>query len=540
MKNVFKKAISILVCAALLSSFGVLFASSATSSVTVYVHGSQDYYKTDENGNRTQIFDDADYLTDMLPDLVKPALKGLTTGDWTEYADTVMDAISPAFEGFAPNPDGTLPEESDIGWSWSYDTLKPERSYLSGQPTYVFHPDVRLSPLTVADQLNEFITAVKQKTGVSKVHLWGRCAGTGIVSAYLMKYEQPRNYEGVASVVLLDGAMNGIGYMDALFSGNVVLPTDASDRFIRTYKPEEISLGEEGSDMAELVGFLMDLAQLLHETGSFRLATIPVQKLYDQLKDILIAKLAKQWWAICLGHVAAVNEHFEDYITYIFAEEGDTEKYANIISQAREYHETVQLHLNELLLEANAAGVPVNIIGEYGFQQYPLYEDAELIGEHQTGLREQSFGATVSTVEGTLSEKYVNRRAAEGKGKYISPDRQIDASTCLFPDNTWFVKNADHTYPDAINRLMATLNLHPDATVDTLEGYGQFMNWRKEGDKLEPAQEVNDNDMVWETREPGSGREGVTARIGAFLVKIITYVRGIIEGIVAHAKGTAA
>ena len=537
----FKKWISVFLAALLAFSCAGLFALAAEGTVVnVYMIGSQEIYKFNEDGTKTEIFDDGDYLTDLLPKVVSPALKGLVTGDWTEYAETFLEGITPAFEGYTPNPDGTMPENTGIAWSWTYDSIAPELVFSrNGNHTfaYYFQPDVRYSPLVIADQLNEYIEAVKQKTGASRINLLSRCEGTSIALAYLMKYEQPKGYSGVNSLILLDGAMNGIGYMDALFSGNVVLPKKTADRWARNYQLEELTI-EEDSVMQELFDFAMDLVQLLHETGSFGLLTMPLQSLYDQLKDILIQPIIKMWWGVSLTHVSCVNEHFEDYLAYVFNEEGDAEKYANIIALAKDFHYNVQLHMDDLILDMVDKGIDVNVIGEYGFQQYPLYEDAELIGEHQTGLREQAFGPTVSTVEGTLSEQYISAREAEGNGRYISPDKQVDASTCLLPDNTWFIKNVDHSYTDAVHSLVASILTHPGCTVETLGEYGQFSN-AKDRNYLEPLQEVNENDMVWDSREPGSGGLGVFARLGGFLVKIVTFVRGIIEGIVAHAKGTA-
>ena len=42
----------------------------------------------------------------------------------------------------------------------------------------------------------------------------------------------------------------------------------------------------------------------------------------------------------------------------------------------------------------------------------------------------------------TVIEK--NKREALGYGDFISPDKKVDASTCLFPDTTWIMKNKHH------------------------------------------------------------------------------------------------
>ncbi len=535
-----KKAISLILALIMAFSFAGLVSFAAEKVANVYVIGSQEIYKFHEDGTKTEIFDDGDYLADMIPNLISPALKGIATGDWDEYADAVLAGIMPAFEGYTPNPDGTMPENTGILWSWSYETLENKLVVSrdgKNMHAYQFQPDVRYSPLVIADQLNEYIEAVKRKTGATKINLLSRCEGTCIALAYIMKYEKPNNYAGLNSLILLDGAMNGIGYMDAIFSGNVVLPNETVARWVRTYQLDELTV-EEGSTMDKLIAFARDLVQALYETHTLSVLSMPIQRLYDQLKDNTIQPIVKAWWGVSLTHVSCVNEHFEDYLTYVFNEEGDAEKYANIIALAKDFHYNVQLHMDELILDMKDKGVPVNIIGEYGFQQYPLYEGAELVGEHQTGLREQAFGPTVSTVDGTLSEKYINRVTAEGKGKYISPDKQVDASTCLLPDNTWFVKNIDHAYYDNIHLLVMAIVENPGCTVDTLGTFGQFSNAIGHS-AIEPLQEVNDNDVNWNASEPGAAGENVFRTLGNILVRIINWVRSFIQGIVNHANGTA-
>ena len=535
-----KKMLSVLLAALLIFPVMGLFSYAAETVVNVYVIGSNEIYKFNEDGTRTEIFGDGEYLSSLLPNLVSPALKGLTTGDWTEYADTVLAGIMPAFEGFTPNPDGTMPENTGVRWSWTYDTLAPNNpTTWNGirMRAYMFEPDVRYSPLVLADQVHEYIEAVKRKTGATKINLLSRCEGCSIALAYLMKYEKPKGYSGINSFLIMDGAMNGIGYMDALFSGNVVLPNEPVARWARTYQLDELTV-EEGSTMDKLIAFARDLVQALYETHTLSVLSMPIQSLYDQLKDNTIQPIIKAWWGVSLTHVSCVNEHFEDYLTYIFNEPGDAEKYATLIELAKDFHYNVQLHAEELVTELVNKGIPVHFIGEYGFQQYPLYEDANLLGEHQTGLREQVFCPGVSTVDGTLSEDYINARIAEGKGKYISPDKQVDASTCLLPDTTWFIKNADHVYTEAVHLLIDAIIDNPGCTVDTLGVYGQFLN-AKDQYVLEPMQEVNANDVKWDTSEPGQAAKNVFATIRSLLERIIEWVRGFIQGIIAHANGTA-
>ena len=62
--------------------------------------------------------------------------------------------------------------------------------------------------------------------------------------------------------------------------------------------------------------------------------------------------------------------------------------------------------------------------------------------------------------------------APENK-KYISPDLKIDASTCLFPERTWFIKDLHHDFFGPLQEMSMEL-MRYDTTVDN-EKYPQFL-----------------------------------------------------------------
>ena len=534
-----KKLLALVLALAFVFPVGLLSASAAGSNVPViYCHGDQTIYKTDENGEVHQLFDDDEYLTKFTDGIVPLLAKSVVTGDWTEYSEKALDVFLPAFEGYAPNPDGTLPENSYIEWHWSEATLRPDY-YMGSHPVYEFHPDSRLSVMVLADQVNDFVEAVKRKTGAQKIILLGRCEGTAISSAYLYKYARPVDYANLESVWYINGTVNGCAYADAVLSGTVSIQANGGYYFLRNLDSYTALAREmDGGLDEEILSLLNDTVEMLHETYGIYVTVELVQRIYDALKDIFLAKLLKAYWAIMPCFVSTANEHYEEYRDYIFAEEGDKEKYANIIAATDDFHYNVQVPLADYLLEAAAAGVSVNSFVEYGTQQYPLNEECELVGDFMISAKSQSFGATTSKVNETLDQKYINRRTAEGKGKYISPDKQIDASTCLFPDNTWFVKNLIHGFPAQLDRFLGVVLADPANTVDTTK-YGQFLQYDEKQPEFFAMEEVNVNDMVWENEDPGSGTRNFATRVGNFLIKIINFVRSIIDGIVSHAKGAA-
>lgn len=70
--------------------------------------------------------------------------------------------------------------------------------------------------------------------------------------------------------------------------------------------------------------------------------------------------------------------------------------------------------------------------------------------------------------------------------KYISPDKTVDASTCLFPDKTWFIRNIPHAELCVELDLMVytLLTTKDEATVDTYREYPRFMQYIAETNSI--------------------------------------------------------
>ena len=83
------------------------------------------------------------------------------------------------------------------------------------------------------------------------------------------------------------------------------------------------------------------------------------------------------------------------------------------------------------------------IIAKYNFPDYPLYEGATAQSDGNTTVVRQSFGATCAEYGKSFPADYQQQKYQETN--MISPDGMIDASTCLFPYNTWFIKGLFHS-----------------------------------------------------------------------------------------------
>ena len=107
----------------------------------------------------------------------------------------------------------------------------------------------------------------------------------------------------------------------------------------------------------------------------------------------------------------------------------------------------------------------------------PVTADNDRMADGTIHTESTSFGATCSAVDGTLGDTYVQAVECVCGGNHISPDNQIDASTCKYPDVTWFAKNLKHSAADRYFADMIDLITYSEnqVTVWTYPDMPQYM-----------------------------------------------------------------
>jgi hypothetical protein len=105
----------------------------------------------------------------------------------------------------------------------------------------------------------------------------------------------------------------------------------------------------------------------------------------------------------------------------------------------------VRQRVPEILRATKANGINFGVISKYGFQTLPICKTNYLVSDQFASVGRSSFGATTGTIYEDLSADYIASRIEGGFGKYLSADGQIDASTCVFPESTWFIKGSSHS-----------------------------------------------------------------------------------------------
>ncbi len=510
--NLMKKFFSCLLAFALLLTVygGACIPAEAAAQNTpiLRIHGEDKLYWVAEDGTQYQLFEDGEYIQAILDDALPYAFKGVLTGNWDEWCERAFNQLKPAFEHFKPDAEGNVPADTYAVGNITADDVVYKDTYTVSE-SYVFWPDMRVSPMDEADRIHEIAERIRELTGHRKLIFVGQCAGNPYLMAYLHKYEEPDDYAGVESVLISTTTSNGLPNDDAFFSGNIEINGYGSILALKKsdFTPEVNEFA--GGLLLQLIYDSLDLVYQSKPTQALTLAV--VRNVYNKVKDKFIARVLCEYYGRCGGYVTEVTDHYEEYKDYVFAEPGAKETYAVQIAKFDDYYYNVQRRQPEMILDMRERGVNVSVIAEYGFRnKYFLAGDTALeTSDTRLPLGRASFDGTAANFGETLPDSYLQERLDQGLGEYISADRQIDASTCLLPDNTWFIRNAPHTFDlePGIMSLATAIVRTPGASVQTLEqaGFPRFANLVPGAAALEPLQEVNDNDQPSDLPETSNG-----------------------------------
>ena len=170
-------------------------------------------------------------------------------------------------------------------------------------------------------------------------------------------------------------------------------------------------------------------------------------------------------------------ERYEETREYIFDTPEKKAKFAKIIEVSDYYHNNVQANSAKVIQSMLDDGINTAIIAEYGYTIIPITSDNDRMSDGTIATDRESFCATCADVDGTLGEGYKQAKDCPCGKSHISADNQIDASTCAFPDITWFGKYLRHTCGEEYIGDLVDLIVYGDeqTTVWTYEEYPQYL-----------------------------------------------------------------
>ena len=470
-----KKIVALLLTLLMLMGAVVLPASAATNvhqkMPIIFIAGSSvDLVDGDQNPISTGFDvltddDEGDGITkekiiESAINIIMPfVLEGLPQDKWENYGKALYAELAPIFEegqldGEGNPKFGTGVAKAEVE-KWDKIALTDQSSTDGrfGMREYDFRYDWRLSPYDHVDRLHEYIKTIIESTGCKKVALVGRCLGGNVVTAYLDKY----GHEKLVGKAVYDEVMsNGSVVINDIFSGKIKF----NDKLIQAYLLESEHFGKEnvGIDLIGVNDLLLEIVErtldLLTQTGVAETLYGGVASLYERLYEAFMPAMLQAtgigtwvsyWSSLC-------DADFDAALDLLFGKQGTEGREANkgLIEKITEIRTRI-VKPRELEGDANLYkrftneyGVEIAVIAGYGLVNPPIIENSAANGDCTVDTKNSSFGGTVADVFDKLPQEYIDAQVAAGNGKYISPDGKVDASTCLFPETTWFIKNKHH------------------------------------------------------------------------------------------------
>ncbi len=491
MKKVGKKLLAlILTLAFIVSSFAFVASTSAAEDIgtdipLIYVVGTGGHLIADNpDGTTRKIFPlvlPENFIMDTVEANIGIFAKAVVTQQWDEFCDVLYDTISPLYADLMLDENGDPRDNSRADFD-SRDRINPTKvNGKYGTEQFKFNYDWRIDPYVTAEKLHEYIEAVLAATGETEVALLGRCLGDCITAAYMEKYDG----EYVADYISYASAVNGAEFCSKAFCGEIYLEADGIERYVYDL---ELATGNNINEIIQA------FVTVLNETYGLDFLAWSVNNVYPDIYLKIVPRLLRSMYGNFPAYWAMVSdEDYEKAKETVFYGE-DTAKYANFINRIDNYHYNVQVKLPELWAGFEADGINMANVTKYGYQTLPIIENADVLGEDFCTVKKASLGATTSTIDTVLSDDYIAAAQANGTDRYISPDKQIDASTCVLPDTTWFIKNMKHAnFPDSINRLFDRIINIDDFTVFNDADYPQYLVFDDETQLIYPMTSDNMN-----------------------------------------------
>lgn len=490
-----KKIVSVILAITLAVVAFAMPVSAAKVYPVVIVDGifSTQLYKNLGTADQTPAFatDDAS-VEAMAKDILKAFISGcinygVAKKDYDKFADEFYPVVNKYIESIGYNIDGT-PVDSSVGFvqnsrpmSEYTDEEKAELSVFAQayakefgeENVYNFSYDWRESPIDSAAELDEYINNIKDETGVRKVNVVGYSMGANVVLAYLSAF----GGNSVNNLVFVSPAWQGTS-----LAGNVATKNVQFDMFtVENYLVQMANVSATTHIAAFVISYIATYDGLSKEYfGDINKAVAGIlPRLYTDTVSPYIAGMPGFWSLV-------PDEYYEKGKESLFGDSVDAALEAKIDA----YHE-IQTNAKDIVKSAMNDGMRFGIVVGYNCQMIPIsneYEQSDTIID----VKYATGGATCSKYLQAFDDwgKIYNQQVKDGHN-HVSWDSKVDASTCMFPEQTWFYKNLQHSDYNidygTTDLIMWLLSSTKQMTVESdKENYPQFSLYNTYKRKVTP------------------------------------------------------
>lgn len=410
----------------------------------------KDIFKNPGTEDATLVFPpSSDTITEVVSALPVPIAKLAITRDWDAFGDDILPLINTLFKTMACNPDGSIDDDIGIDWSWPTVTKKDVRQ------TFTFYYDWRGDIMENAVELSKYIDYILDGLDADKVIINAHSMGGALTMSYIAQFGDSK----IAKLALDTTAIRGAVVTGESFSKEV----ETSSLAVVRYVDQILSDDEQGA-------FISAALDVLYKAGAVDYVADFVNLFIEKLGDRFYSSALIDIFASMPGLWALIpNENYEACLATMTNENTSPV----LLDRIHNYHDNVSTQSTRLLLEAKSHGIEIMVLARYDLQITPVVKSLNIQNDMVLDTKYTSLGATCADLRETLSDEYL----ATANMKYVSPDKSIDASTCLFPDYTWFLKGLPHSNSSNAKDELINLfyNSEEQLTVNDIERFPQFM-----------------------------------------------------------------
>lgn len=454
----FKKILCLLITiVTVFSCCSVAFAYESEGYPMVYLAGFGDtniYYEDDPEKKPLFYPLDTDRVIGNLKNIDDYIIKSIKDKEPDLLYTCLYNYVWDTFGMLRMEPDGTAVDGV---------VSAPIELNYTGNNRYVFSYDWRLDPFVIAEQLRQYILDVKEATNSDKVELVSSSFSANTALAYLKLYEN--ELDDLDSFVFCVPSIGGISMISEVFSGELTIGPTSLKNYIAATEGMEF-LGEF-MDLLDEMGILQPLVESM-VVPTLRAA---LSRALTDLSRNFISTIPAIWACV-------TDEYFEKAMIHMYGENyaSPEQPYAEHIARVTDFHYNIKLKSDEIIAATKERNPDLHmaVVCKYGTAAIPVSKHETVLTDGVVAIELSSFGATCADYGTSLPADYVQAKHQEIN--MISPDRQIDASTCLFPYNTWFIKGLYHAdQPDDYHYKVLPAIAYGDLDINTDPEFPQYL-----------------------------------------------------------------
>lgn len=427
-----------------------------------------------------------DSILSVVKENIAPIAKFLVTKDWQYLADEIIaDVYKDIFEKATCDKNGesvyaietkTFPESIDNYpevFKDNDDTVsergiaKSLTKEIGAENVYYFNYDWRLSPMKHADDLKAFIDNVRKEKGAEEVTLIPCSMGGTVTNAYLYKYGN----EGIKKIIYTMSAIQGLSSVGEMFNRRIDFQVDT----VMSYM---FSLQKDNLKMQVLMAVIDTLLDAAPRLGGY------IDKVMDksltELNDRIYNELMIQSMGTFTGWWALIPDEYYDSAKEVFFDGRIDPAFEKVIDS---YHYNVNRNAEKIMKQAANNGTEIYVLASYGFVGAPYTNQAMTQTDCLIETHYQSGRAVTAPYGETLGENYVQpgTNCSDKAHNHLSTDGIVDASTCFFPENTWFIKYNNHVGvpcdTDCEKLMLYLVTSDSYVTVHSNKDFPQFVRY---------------------------------------------------------------